>query len=207
MKPLLLLALLVPFAALTGCRSLPDQRDVESPWVEAFVAPAEVTTSRMRMLPLQPEYNWFDFQAAQSSIDHLRTTLQWGSWPSPDATAEQNATDLERHWNEWQAREAYAYTVLDPDATRCVGCVYLNPDANEPRGVRMAYWVIESELENDLDAYLVDSVLDMIHRTWPVDVVTIAHPPQNPRGIEILEERGLERVGDDPASFVYQWRR
>jgi len=201
------LCVIVSAALLAACSSPPDPRDVASPWVEEFVVPEEVSTTRVHLHPLSPEYNQLDYEAAQSSIEHLRTTLQWGSWPSPEATVEQNGKDLERHWSEWEAREAYAYTVLDPSETRCVGCVYLNPDPDEPRGLRMAYWVVASELENDLDAHLLASLLERIEASWPVDVVTIQHPEQNPRGIELLEAQGLHRIGDDPETHIYQWRR
>jgi hypothetical protein len=207
MNTLLRTLLLAPFAAAIACQSVPDQREVESPWVEAFVAPVSVTTSHMQLVPLTPQLNVLDFQAAQSSIDHLQTTLQWGSWPSPNATEADNEGDLANHWKEFEGQEAYAYSVLAPGGTPCLGCVYLNPDQNDPRGMRMTYWVIESQLEHELDVHVVDTVLDMIADTWPIDVVTIQLPEQNTRGIEILEKRGMARASDDPKVHVFQWKR
>lgn len=207
MNAILRTLLLAPLAATVACQSMPDQREVESPWVDAFVPPVSITTSQMELVPLTPELNVLDFQAAQSSIEHLRTTLQWGNWPSPDSTEEANEADLVNHWKEFEQKEAYAYSVLAPDGAPCLGCVYLKPDQNDPRGMRMAYWIVESQLEHDLDVHLVDTVLDMIADTWPVDVVTIGHPAENPRGIEILERRGLARTSDDPKVNVFQWKR
>ncbi|MGK0154395.1 MAG: hypothetical protein ACI9SE_001347 [Neolewinella sp.] len=65
--------------ALTSCQSVPDQRDVESPWVESFTAPERIRTSRMLLEPLHPKFNQLDYAAAQASGEHLRTTMQWGS--------------------------------------------------------------------------------------------------------------------------------
>tara|TARA_R110002126_G_scaffold29583_6_gene97523 strand:+ start:3736 stop:4359 length:624 start_codon:yes stop_codon:yes gene_type:complete len=207
MNAILRTLLLAPLAVTVACQSMPDQREVESPWAEAFVAPTEITTSRMRLVPLEPSLNALDFLAAQNSLEHLQTTLQWGGWPSRDATQADNEGDLQNHWNEFESKEAYAYSVLAPAGAPCIGCVYLNPDQDDPRSLRMAYWVVESELENDLDVHVVDTVLDMIADTWPVDVVTIGHPEQNPRGIKILEQRGLARASDDPNVHVFQWKR
>jgi len=67
--------------------------------------------------------------------------------------------------------------------------------------------IIESELANDLDVHVVDTVLDMVAETWPIDMVTIQLPAQNPRGIEIMEQRGLARASDDPKVNVFQWKR
>lgn len=200
-------ALVFAVLPLTACSTVPDQRHVASPWVGAFAAPAQVATSRVRLEPLRPEVNELDWRAAQSSIEHLRTTLQWGSWPSPEMTADENRADLERHWREFQNREAYAYTVLDPSGARCLGCVYLNPIEGEPRGLRMAYWVTRDQLAGALDEHLVATVLDMIANGWPVDVVTITHPAQNARGIRLLEARGLAKVDEQGGRTTFAWRR
>ncbi len=198
---------LLTLPALGSCQAIPDQRQVESPWVESFAAPQRITTSRMRLEPLQPKFNELDYAAVQGSSEHLQTTMQWGSWPPPDMTAAQNHGDLERHWQEFQRREAYAYTVLHPSGTPCIGCVYLNPDKSQPRGLRMAYWVTADQLQTGLDEHLVATVLDTIAASWPVDSVTITHPVQNPRGIAILERRGLTKLGDKGGQIGFAWRR
>jgi len=193
--------------AFASCSSMADQRAVESPWAKEFAAPTVITTARMRLEPLQPKFNELDYAAAQGSRDHLRTTLQWGSWPSAEMTAAQNLGDLQRHWREFTAREAYAYTVLQPVGEPCIGCVYLNPDKQNPRGLRMAYWVTQDQLEGGLDEHLVATVLDTIAASWPVDQVTISHPTQNPRGIAILERLGLAKLGENDGQLAFTWKR
>lgn len=190
--------------ALASCKSMSD---TASPWSPEFDAPRLITTPRIRLEPLQPKFNDLDYKAAQGSRDHLRTTLQWGSWPSPDMTADQNRGDLERHWQEFERREAYAYTVLHPSGTPCIGCVYLNADKQNTRGLRMAYWVVEDQLANGLDEHVVATVLGNVEAAWPVDQVTISHPVQNPRGIKILERRGLEMLGRKDGNVTFVWKR
>jgi hypothetical protein len=71
----------------------------------------------------------------------------------------------------------------------------------------MAYWESADQVAAALDEYLVASVLDMIAGSWPVDVVTIAHPVQNVRGIRLLEARGLARLGEQDGRVAFVWRR
>ncbi|MFT4515561.1 MAG: RimJ/RimL family protein N-acetyltransferase [Planctomycetota bacterium] len=198
---------IITLVALASCQSVPDQRHIESPWVESFAAPNLITTNRMRLEPLQPKFNQLDYASAQSSGDHLRTTMQWGSWPSPEMTAAQNNGDLARHWQEFTNREAYAYTVLHPSGAPCIGCVYLNPVKNEPRSLRMAYWVTADQLESALDQHLVQTVLDSIAASWPVDTVMISHPVQNPRGIQVLKQLGLKKAPQTAGRVNFAWNR
>ena len=111
--------LLVLPLLLAGCRSMPDQRAIESPFSAAFQAPQAITTARMHLEPLQPKFNQLDYDAAQSSSEHLRMTLQWGQWPSPDMTIDQNRGDLERHWNRTIARHSVSAPV-DQSSPSCL---------------------------------------------------------------------------------------
>lgn len=172
----------------------------DSPWVKAYSPELHWRHGESFVLrPLAPEYNDLDFAAAQSSREHLQQTLQWGGWPSADATAEENLKDLERHIDEFENRVAYAYTVLTADESKCLGCVYINPIGKKgqpeyPRGCRVAFWVIESELANDLDKQLVASVLDLLEQTYPVDFAHFSLPIQNARGVAVLSGLGLTEI-------------
>ena len=48
---------------------------------------------------------------------------------------EENLADLEAHRAEFEARTAFAYTVLDPRSEEVIGCVYVDPDASRAGGV------------------------------------------------------------------------
>jgi len=200
-------SLLVLPLLLAACRSMPDQRAVESPFSAAFEAPQAITTARMRLEPLQPKFNQLDYDAAQSSSEHLRMTLQWGQWPSADMTIDQNRGDLERHWKEFIEHEAYTYTVLEPSGKACLGCVYLYPLSGSPRTLQMTYWVTVDQLDEELDVHLVDTMLDMFEATWPVDQVVLDLPVQNPRGMKILEQRRLDRLDGNDGRVVFAWTR
>lgn len=189
--------ILLPLVAcLASCGTLGSDDDLAppgvDPWSASFEPPRELDTERLHLEPLAPEHTELDFAALMGSREHLRSTLHWGSWPREDFTVEENREDLQRHGDEFEAREAYAYTVLAPDRSRCVGCVYMNPAADDhPRTISLAYWVIASELENDLDEHLLASVLEWIERDWPFDEVLVPVHAENARGHGIARARGL----------------
>jgi len=177
-------------------------------WDKAFSPPVELDTKRVHLEPLKPDHAELDHAAFMSSRAHLRKTLGWGGWPADDATVKANRKDLQRHWKEFENREAYAYTVLSPNRQRCLGCVYLNPIKDKPRTARMAYWVIEEELTHDLDEHLVEAVLDWIKRDWPLDHIVQPLQTANARGVAIAKKLGLRPSGPEKDGQIqYVWQR
>lgn len=175
------------------------------PWSPDFEPPRVLATARVRLEPLAPRHAELDFAALMESREHLRRTLRWGDWPRADFTLEENRGDLERHWREFEDREGYAYTVLAPDRSRCLGCVYLVPPRDGAgRDAMLAYWVSEPALATDLDAHLLGSVLAWIERDWPFERVAIPNHPDNARGARIGAEAGLTAAED---GSVLVWRR
>ncbi|MBM3977465.1 MAG: GNAT family N-acetyltransferase [Planctomycetes bacterium] len=190
-----------------------------APWSKAFVPPNSLDTARVHLEPLRPEHTELDLAAFLSSVEHLRRTLHWGNWPSADYTLEQNRADLERHWQEFQNREAYAYTVQSSDRSRCVGCVYINPSRSpgkrsEPideqsTEASIDFWVIESELANGLDRHLLQSLLEWIERDWPFTKVHFPLHVENERGRVIAASLGLPPIvpSPRPQHEIHVWRR
>ncbi len=158
--------------------------------------PLELDTDRVRLEPLAPEHVELDFAALMGSREHLQRTLHWGTWPSEDFTVEENRADLERHWQEFQGNQGYAYTVLAPDRSRCVGCVYLLPGNGEgwERSAELAFWVVEDELESQLDMHLLDSLLSWFEYAWAFEQVRWMIHQDNQRGLQLAAEVGLEEA-------------
>lgn len=88
--------------------------------------PAELRTEEFVLRPIVVDDVEMDYAAVMETREHLRLWRQ-STWPEDDFTVEANRKDLvdleERH----AARRAFAYTVLDPDGTECLGCVYIFP--------------------------------------------------------------------------------
>ena len=85
---------------------------------------------------------------------------------------EQNLADLEAHGAEFEARTAFAYTVLDPGSKEVIGCVYVDPDATRAGGVTVRSWVRVTRA--DLDEPLRATVAGWLERDWPFASVSRA---------------------------------
>jgi RimJ/RimL family protein N-acetyltransferase len=180
------------------------------PWSAEFQPPETLDTPRVHLEPLRPELAQLDFDAVTSSRDHLRRTLRWGSWPGDDMTLEQNRGDIEQHWNEFVAREGYAYSVLASDRARCLGCLYMRPgrDAElDLPAVEVAFWVVEDELESELDAHLLAALLEWITNEWPFDSLLWPVHQDNERANAIARGLGLEHRGTRQAHVRWAWWR
>ena len=62
---------------------------------------------------------------------------------------------------------AFAYTVLSPDETTCLGCVYINPPRGYPVDARVYLWVRQSAYDQGLDSILFRTVKAWLDECWP----------------------------------------
>jgi len=148
------------------------------PVIDPADLPAPPSDDRLALAPLAPEHNERDHAAWMSSIDHIRATPgfgagDWGtdSWPF-EMPLEQNLSDLEMHWGEFERGEAYAYTVLDPVTDDVIGCVYVDPDDRgdgDAADVMVRSWVRATHA--DLDEHLAATVDRWLRTCWPIDRV------------------------------------
>ena len=76
---------------------------------------------------LAPRHAAADFLAVKSSANDIRHVFgPENDWPSADITFEQNLADLERHAEEFERRQAFAYSMLKSPA-EYLGCLYIKP--------------------------------------------------------------------------------
>jgi len=102
-----------------------------------------------------------------SSIAHLQTTpgfKDWGWPPDEGFTLERNLADLVEHADEFERRVAFAYSVLDPDSDRVIGCLYIDP-GDRVGTAHVRSWVRADVAE--LDAPLRKAVRDWLTESWP----------------------------------------
>lgn len=203
------LALLALLFTLGSCRASGESRSATSAWSPSFEPPLSLETERVRLEPLAERHAALDYAALMGSREHLRRTLHWGDWPRPDFTLEENRADLARHQREFERHEAYAYTVLAPERSRCLGCVYLNPAGEEdPRSAYLSFWVIEETLVSDLDRHLLDALLRWVERSFPLDTLLFLAHVDDTRRARMLDDSGLEeRASQEPSTRVFRWRR
>jgi hypothetical protein len=140
----------------------PDQFFVPSD----FDVPLVFDTPHFHLRPLTPAVVDRDYAALMSSIDLLHAMFG-RDWPHARFTRAENAQDLLEHQQEFAQRVAFAYTVLSPDETTCLGCVYINPPRSYPVDARVYLWVQQSAYDRGLDPVLFHTVRAWIDECWP----------------------------------------
>src|SRR5262249_14686707 len=138
--------------------------------------PEGLETGRLRLRPLRASDVALDYDAVMSDPAALRRWSQ-ASWPADDFTLAENLTDLQGHEREHLEGVAYTFTVLSPDASRCLGCVYFTPVRPEAVGlcgrsehpVRVGFWVRSSEILGGLDRHLFEALRAWLRQAWAFD--------------------------------------
>jgi hypothetical protein len=137
------------------------------PFVPAdFTVPAKLETDEFRLRMLTVNDVVKDYDAVMSSVEHLKTVWPGSKWPD-GLTLEQNLIDLGWHQKEFQTRRSFAYTVVVPDESRVVGCVYIVPTRKRGHDAEVYLWARQSELAGGLEDRLHASVKDWLSTAWP----------------------------------------
>ncbi|PZR90996.1 MAG: hypothetical protein DLM67_16955 [Candidatus Nephthysia bennettiae] len=80
-------------------------------------------------------------------------------------TVTEDLVDLGWHQREFTMRRSFAYTVVAPDESQVIGCVYINP--SETHDARVWMWVRRSAWENGLDPLVEAALRAWLTREWP----------------------------------------
>jgi RimJ/RimL family protein N-acetyltransferase len=163
------------------------------------LVPVEKRTDRLLLRPMRATDVELDYDAVMSSAEQLRRWSQ-SSWPADDFTLAQNLEDLQRHEREHGERAAFTFTVLNPEAARCLGCVYIMPLGRQlaqlcvgaAQAANVAFWVRTAELTNDLDKHLLATLREWFKTEWAFDCVVYAIGQQDARQAALLKDAGLE---------------
>jgi hypothetical protein len=173
---------------------------------EQFVVPVEWRTKDLWLRVLRPDVTDLDFDALMESRERLRLWSD-STWPSDDFTLQENERDLIEHEREWEAREAFAYTVLDPGGLRCEGCVYITPfvTSMHRRGydplaegapfaedaAAVSFWVRDSAMARDLDRQLLAGLREWFQTEWPFSQVIYRINDNQVRDRELFNDAKL----------------
>ena len=134
---------------------------------DSFIIPTGIETKDFRIRILTINDLVKDYDAVISSVDHLRGVFGPGSsWPSNDLTLEQDLVDLGWHQKEFERRSSFAFTVMNLDESRCLGCIYVDPSEKAGYEAKAIFWVRQSEIRNDLDEKLFSAVKSWLSEEW-----------------------------------------
>lgn len=132
---------------------------------ETFVVPPMLETDEFRLRMLTVNDVVKDYDAVMSSVEHCKT-IWGGRWPE-GLTLEQNLVDLGWHQKEFQTRRSFAYTVVRPDESRVLGCVYIEPTRKRGYDAEVYLWARQSELTTGLEDRLYAAVREWLATLWP----------------------------------------
>jgi hypothetical protein len=134
---------------------------------EDFDVPAGLEHERFRLRMLTVDDVVKDFDAICERVDH-------DGRPQPPfvETIRENVVDLGWHQKEFELRRSFAYTVVAPDESEVLGCVYVDPSDSHDARVRL--WVRRSAYDAGLDPLLEQAVREWLATNWPFPRVTFA---------------------------------
>ena len=181
---------------------------------EPAPVPAMLRTDEMLIRPLRASDVMLDYDAVISSRAEL-WLRSGGGWPREGFTIEENLADLQQHEQEHQDRLAFTYTVMNPDETECLGCLYINPLAriieraataqqlpaseatSQPlpevsaSDAVVTFWVRQSRLADNLDLRLLQSLTDWFRTAWTFPRVTFLAQNAQQRQLLLFEQLGM----------------
>jgi hypothetical protein len=162
------------------------------------------------MEPLTEDHVEIDYAAVMESREYLRL---WSgtTWPADGFTLEGNRQDLERHDREHRERDAFTYTILSPDRSTCLGCVYINPvsrwrDINpgladlDADAVAVDFWVRTTRQADRLDERVLSALTDWFRDAWEFSTVFFVARranlyQQNLLGVDLSPEKRISIPG------------
>jgi len=170
--------------------------------VDASV-PAALRSDEFLLRPLRAADVELDYEAVMASQEALRRG-SGGEWPRPDFTLEENLADLQGHEADFHARRGFTYTVMDPSETRCLGCVYAYPPADDGDGRDRDYeavvwfWVRPDRVADDLDRRLLAALVPWLRNDFAFTRVLFQAWANDERQTVLLAEAGLRVVDTGP---------
>jgi hypothetical protein len=131
-----------------------------------FIVPTSLVTDQYILEMLTPLVAEIDYNAVMSSKSRLRSVFEQNDdWPQDDMTLEFNIKDLVQHKKEFRARQAFAFTVLNPAREKCLGCIYIDPPTVSEFDCEVYLWVRDSHIHLDDD--LFQNVKQWLQEEWP----------------------------------------
>ncbi|WDE04352.1 hypothetical protein SG34_023895 [Thalassomonas viridans] len=143
---------------------------------DSFEAPRFLETNYFHFRVLDDAVAQLDYEAVMASQKRLKGIFGPESdWPESDMTIEENIASLKVHKQEFESREAFAYSVFSDSKSTCLGSVYIDPSQSPNYECEVYLWVRDDSVT--LDKELYQTVLNWLQEHWPFSKV--AFPGRN----------------------------
>ena len=141
---------------------------------KSFDVPLSAEAARFQLRALSIDDVVKDYEAVMTSREHLwhRFGEIW-AWPGRDHSLEQNLIDLARHQSEFQQRTGFSYSVLSPDYSCVLGCVYVYPPTSDAVDAHVWFWARQSEIASKLEQAIETFLIAWLSDSWPFGTVRL----------------------------------
>ncbi len=133
---------------------------------EGFAVPGRVEGAGLHLRMLSVHDVIKDLAAVVDAAPRLVGLMEpGGTWPE-GITLEENLTDLGWHEREFTLGHSFAYTVMNDDESRCLGCCYIYPSDRASHDAMAFYWARDPAFDAGLGAAFREFVAE-----WPFRAV------------------------------------
>lgn len=169
-------------------------------------APEGPRTDEFVLRPISASDAERDYEAVMESKEFLRRWEQ-SAWPADDFTVDANREDLDKLERRHSAGESFAYTVVNPTGTQCLGCVYIQPTTSRwlskarviPLGetrwsdheAAVLFWIRQSRLADGLDRRLLHALVPWLTQEWRIANPLVVTNEQFEQQVALIEDAGL----------------
>ena len=168
--------------------------------------PAGLRTEEFALRPIVADDAEADYAAVMETREYLRLWQQ-STWPEDDFTVEANRTDLIDLEQRHAVHRAFTYTVLDPDGTECLGCVYVFPtkatflvkSTVTPVGddewadvdAVIFFWARLSRMETGMDKRLLAALRAWFNEGWKLKRAVYVTNEQFQQQLDLIDRTDL----------------
>jgi len=122
---------------------------------------------------LSEKYAALDYDAIIESKPRLGNVFS-GIWPEDVINREINLEHINAHYQDYQNRCGYTYTVLSLDYLKCLGCIYIYPSLKAGFDIMVHYWVHISLMDTEFEARFTTFIQGWLNVVWPFK--SVAYP-------------------------------
>ncbi|MCK4901043.1 MAG: hypothetical protein KAS38_19840 [Anaerolineales bacterium] len=177
---------------------------------DELVVPERHETTKFIFRPLKSSDVALDYDAVISSSSMLRAWSQ-SDWPKDGFLLEDNLEDLKWHESEHIEKIAFTYTILNPEETLCLGCIYIRPlseelvdlvtchssdSAGELYSASLRYWVRESHSSTELSFDVLKAIDYWLEEEWHFGCLAFPVAKDETLQSPLFKKLGYELIGD-----------
>ncbi|WP_085299318.1 hypothetical protein [Cognaticolwellia mytili] len=137
---------------------------------DSFEVPETFVSEHFYLKVLDENIAELDFEAVVSSRKRLQGIFgPKSAWPKDNMTLKDNIDSLKVHKQEFESKDAFAYSVFNSTNEKCLGSVYIDPSRSSNYDCEVYLWIRDDSIV--LDKLLYRTMLNWLQVDWPFSKV------------------------------------